>query len=177
MLLAFLLLTFHVNLLALCSIPSQMRFWGIIGRVVWVNYSIYSEGNFVVSLMGWDNQRCQGKWVVGFAYFGSHVAFAGDAVVDSVNKSWTCVLAILLSVLNVFSHPECVFWVFCSVYWIYIQVLNVCSGCFARCTECIFKSWMCVLGVLLGVLKLIAFPFETSASVPVPLLPSVKYCS
>ena len=26
MLLAFLLLTFHVNLLALCSIPSQMRF-------------------------------------------------------------------------------------------------------------------------------------------------------
>ena len=52
-----------------------------------VNYSIYSEGNFVVSLMGWDNQRCQGKWVVGFAYFGSHVAFADAAVVHSVNKS------------------------------------------------------------------------------------------
>ena len=26
-----------------------------------VNYSSYSEGNFVVSLMGWDNQRYQVK--------------------------------------------------------------------------------------------------------------------
>lgn len=48
--------------------------------------------------MGWDNQRYQGKWVVGFAYFGFRVAFADDAVVDQS------------------ANPERMFWVFCSVY-------------------------------------------------------------
>ena len=43
------------------------------------------------------------------------------------------------------------FWVFCSVYWTCIQILSVCSGCFARCTECVFKSWVCVLGVFCSV--------------------------
>ena len=67
--------------------------------------------------MGWDNQRYQGKWVVGFAYFGFRVAFADDAVVDQS------------------TNPEHMFWVFCLVYWMCFQILNVCSGCFAWCTE------------------------------------------
>ena len=106
-----------------------------------VNYSSYSEGNFVVSLI-WG---------------GITRDIRVSELLVLLILDFMLLLLVMQSLIQS-TNPEHLFWVFCSVNWMCIQILSVCSGCLAQCTECVFKSWVYVLGVLLGVLNVYSNP-------------------